>query len=175
MEGKQETWGAIETARKLVTRRLFHVFGDPSMQIYTASPQKIQTPDVYRIDDTIYVETKDGDARISFYALSTKHVDTYHGTNISYQTPSDDVIICVSRHNYIPYITNANIYIQNETINNNKTYLGNVVKVGRNVTDKKTQGDVIVNSGNVSITAKGVEMQSGTKISKGAVFRINNP
>ena len=174
----RETWGATGSLLYLnSTRRMFHLFGDPSMQIYTECPTKIQAPDVFRVDNTVYVEITDGDARISFYSPSTKHVDTYYGTNISYPIGSDDIIICISRHNCIPYITNVNnlVYIQNETINGNRTYSGNAFKIGKNVTDKKTQGDVIIENGNVSITGKSVELQSGTKISKGAVFKIDNP
>jgi hypothetical protein len=67
------------------------------------------------------------------------------------------------------------LYIQNETINENRVYSGNTIKVGKNVTNKKEHGDVIVNNGNVSITGKRVELQSGTKVSKNAILRINNP
>lgn len=100
----------------------------------------------------------------------------HYGTNVNYQTVSDDVVICISRHNNIPYITHSNklVYIQNEIINNNRDYIGETIKVGRNVTDKKVYGDVIVNNGNVSITGKRVELQSGTKITQGAVLKINN-
>ena len=177
MARMRETWGAVEIGRRITTQRLFHLFGDPSMQIYTECPTKMQTPDVYRVDNTIYVETKDGDARISFYTPSTQQVDTYYGTNVSYQIASDEVVICISRHNNIPYVTNANslVYIQNENINGNQTYLGNTFKIGRNVTDKKTQGDVIFNSGNVNIIGNSVELQSGAKVSIGAVLKIGNP
>ena len=104
-------------------------------------------------------------------------MDTYYGTNVNYQTDSDEVIVCVSRHNHIPYITNANnlVYIQNETINDNRVYFGNTIKVGKNVTNKKTPGNVIINNGNVNITGNRVELQSGTKVSKGAVLRIKTP
>ena len=98
-------------------------------------------------------------------------------TNVNYQTDSNEVIVCVSRHNHIPYITNANnlVYIQNETINDNRVYSGNTIKVGRNVTSKKTSGDVIINSGNVNMVGNRVELQAGTKVSKGAVLKINTP
>ena len=39
----------------------------------------------------------------------------------------------------------------------------------------KTQGDVIFNSGNVNIIGNSVELQSGAKVSKGAVLKIGNP
>ena len=182
MARMQETWGAIpETERYKFrlkyTRELFHVFGDPSMQIYTDCPVSIQTPNVFRMDNIVYVEVKDGDARISFYDPLTKNVDTFYGDNISYPISSNDMIICISRHNYIPYITNVNdlVYIQNETITDNRSYSGNVVKIGDKLTDKKAHGDVLINSGNVNITANRVELQSGVKISKGATFKIDNP
>ncbi len=173
----KETWGATRKTGALHTQRLFHLFGDPSMQIYTDCPTSIQTPNISRVGDTIYVEVQDGDARISFYTPSIKHVDTYYGTNVNYQTDSDEVIVCISRHNHIPYITNANnlVYIQNETINDNRVYSGNTIKVGRNVTSKKTSGDVIINSGNVNMVGNRVELQAGTKVSKGAVLKIRTP
>lgn len=176
----QETWGALSTKwHKSYTtkysRELFHLFGDPSMQIITNCPTNIQTPDVYLVDDTIFVHIKDGDARISFYTPSTKQVDTYYGTSIRHKITSYDVNVCISRHNYVPYITNANVYIQNEAITDNRKYLGNIVKIGRNVTDRRAQGDVVVNSSNVSIKGKSVELQSGVKVSKGATLKIDNP
>lgn len=67
------------------------------------------------------------------------------------------------------------MYIQNKTINGDQTYSGNIVKVGKNLTDKKAHGDVIVNSGNVNIVGNKVELHSGTRITKGAVFKIDNP
>jgi hypothetical protein len=181
MTRMQETWGVMTKEENkyqtLRTREIFHVFGDPSMQIYTDCPTDILSPEVCRIEDTIYVTVKDGDARISFYTPATNLVDAYYGTNICYHTYSDDVIVCISRHNYIPYIIHSNdmLYIQNETINENRVYSGNTIKVGKNVTNKKEHGDVIVNNGNVSITGKRVELQSGTKVSKNAILRINNP
>ena len=53
--------------------------------------------------------------------------------------------------------------------------MGNTFKIGRNVTYKRAQGDVIINSSNVCITGKSVELQSGVKISKGTTFKIENP
>ena len=102
-------------------------------------------------------------------------MDTYYGTSIRHKITSYDVNVCISRHNYVPYITNANVYIQNEAITDNRKYLGNIVKIGRNVTDRRAQGDVVVNSSNVSIKGKSVELQSGVKVSKGATLKIDNP
>ena len=122
-------------------------------------------------------EVKDGEARISFYTPSTQQVDTYNGTSASYHTTADDVRICISRHNYVPYVTNTinQVYIQNETINADRTYSGNIIKAGKNVTDKKASGNVVINSGTVNMVGNRVELQAGTKVSKGAVLKIDNP
>ena len=173
----QETWGATRTSGANYTRSLFHLFGDPSMKIYTESPISIQNPQICRIDNTIYVDVNDGDALISFYTPSTKQVDSFLGNSISYQTTADDVIICISRHNCIPYIVNSNnlLYIQNETINNNRTYIGNTIMMGKNVTDKKMQGDVIINTGIIEFIGQKVLLKGGIRISDETRFLINTP
>ncbi|MBQ8219644.1 MAG: hypothetical protein IJZ31_00315 [Bacteroidaceae bacterium] len=174
----KETWGSTRTSGAEYTRELFHLFGDPSMQIYTSCPTNIQIPEVCRINNSIYVKVKDGEAHISFYTPSTQQVATYDRSNVVYQTESNDVIICISRHDCIPYITNISnnpVYIQNETTSEDKNYSGNIIKTGRNVTDKSTTGDVTFNSGTVNMVGNRVELQAGTKVSKGAVLRIDKP
>ena len=50
-----------------------------------------------------------------------------------------------------------------------------IAEVGRNVTNKKSQGNVVINSGNVNIVGNRVELQAGTKVPKGAVLKIGTP
>lgn len=53
--------------------------------------------------------------------------------------------------------------------------MGNTFTIGKNVTGKKAPGNVVINSSNVSIKGKSVELQSGVKVSKGATLKIDNP
>ena len=89
------------------------------MQLLTETPKQIETPEISRINNIVNVKLTDGNARVSFYNLDTNDVDTYWGDNIEYATTTENLSICISRHNYIPYITTSanTIFIQNETIN----------------------------------------------------------
>ena len=53
--------------------------------------------------------------------------------------------------------------------------MGNTFKIGRNVTDKKAPGNVVINSSTVNMVGNRVELQAGTKVSKGTVLKIDNP
>ena len=78
----------------------------------------------------------------------------------------NSVTICIDRHNCIPYIAtyHRNEYIQNETISDNRTYIGKTIKAGRSVTTTKPVGDVIINGANLVIQGGNVELHPGTTI-----------
>jgi hypothetical protein len=149
------------------TREIFHLYGDPSMMMYTEQPIPIEQPSIFVKGDTIKVRTTDGDARISFHTLGTaSEVDSYLGSSVNYITTADSVNICIDRHNCIPYIFtyHRNEYIQNDTISDNHTYLGKNIKAGRNVTTTKPEGDVVFNGANIVIQGGNVELHPGTTI-----------
>ena len=109
----------------------------------------------------------DGEARISFYTPdSTQRVDSYIGSSVDYSTTADNIIICIDRHNCIPYVVtyHRNEYIQNENITDNRIYVGKHIKTGRNVTSTKPEGDVIIDGANIIINGGNVELHPGTTI-----------
>lgn len=71
--------------------------------------------------------------------------------------------------------SNNLLYIQNKTINNNRTYIGNTIMMGKNVTDKKMQGDVIINTGIIEFIGQKVLLKGDIRISDEARFLINTP
>lgn len=155
---------------RLYTRELYHCFGDPSMMIRTEVPQKF-LPTIRRTDGIISVNTNCDSTRISFYTPATNQVDSYFGRTIDYPTTADSVIVCINKHNYIPFIVNCdkNVYIQNENINDERTYVGENILVGKNVTTLKEQGEVIIQNANVKLQGKEVILQSGTTITNSNV------
>ncbi len=161
---------------ELCTQEVFHCFGDPSMQLYTEIPKQIVTPEISRIDNKIYVKLMDGPARVSFYNHDTQKVDAFLGNNIEYITTTNNISICISRHNYIPYITTSvnTIYIQNETICEDRQYNTTNLYVGKNVTNKKSQGNVIFNGATIDINSKNVIFAPGTIIKNGTKVNITN-
>ena len=153
--------------RNLYNREIFHLFGDPSMMIYTEQPVAINNPQINVDNNTISVRTTDGDARISFYTPGTfPVVDSYLGDSVSYTTMADSVIICIDRHNCIPYVVTyyKNGFIQNETIGDSRTYVGKNIKIGHSVTATKPEGDVVINGADVVIHGGEVELHPGTTI-----------
>lgn len=171
----KSTYGQQEYAK--YTHEIFHYFGDPSMQIYTETPKPIEEPEIIRIDNKIYVHMPDGDARVSFYNPITKKVDAFLGNNIEYTTTTDSISICISRHNYIPYITTTvdKVYIQNEVISQDRQYNATSLEVGKNVTDKKATGNVIFEGGTIYINSKNTIFAPGTIIRTGAKLNVTTP
>ena len=102
-------------------------------------------------------------------------MDSYLGNSVDYTTTADSVIICIDRHNCIPYIVTyyKNEFIQNETITDSRTYVGKNIKVGRNVTTTKPEVDVLFNGAHVEIRGGDVIIEDGTTIKRSNV--VINP
>ena len=153
------------------------------MEIWTDTPQMIDNPLVVRTKDSIFVQVNDEEARITVYypAFEENHpagcVYSYVGTELSSTLDDDDVIVCIDRHNCIPYVVNgADIYyLQNDTISGNRTITGNRIIAGRNVTDKRAPGKMVFDGGGtVNINGKKrVELHPGTEIKIGTKVIIN--
>ena len=147
-------------------REIFHCFGDPSMMIYTDAPAVFSNPVVDIHDENIVVQTVEDSVRISFYNLNTKQVNSYIGNHVEYPLGNDEIVVCLDKHNYVPYIVNCakNIYIQNETIANDCIYKGNSILSGTSVTSSKPSGDVIIQGANVKMKGKTVVLHPKTTI-----------
>ena len=168
--GMAHLWEIGGYLNRMYTRELFHCFGDPSMKIRTEVPQKF-LPTIRRTNGVISVNANCDSTRISFYTPATKQVDSYFGRTINYSTTADSVIVCIDKHNYIPFIVNCdkNVYVQNENINDERTYVGENILIGKNVTTLKEQGEVIIQNANVKFQGKEVILQSGTTITNSNV------
>lgn len=152
-----------------------HCFGDPSMQIWTDIPHNFEEPSIVRTKDSIFVQVNDGEARITFYAPSTGHVDSYVGTSVRYAALEDSITICINRHNYIPYIRECNIvFLQNETLTGTQNIEAEFILAGSHVTDQKPTGSLIMDGGNIRLNGRNkVELHSGTRIEHGTKVIIN--
>ena len=148
------------------TREIFHCFGDPSMMIYTDVPMHFSNPIVNIHNDTIFVQTTEDSVRISIYNLNTQHVDSYLGNHIEYPLGNDEIKVCLDKHNYIPYIINCgnSVFIQNETVNDTRTYKGNNISVGKSVTSTKPTGEVLINGANIKMNGKTIILDAGTTV-----------
>jgi len=168
-----EVYGDVfhsKTSTCLYTRKLFHCFGDPSMRIRTENPNKF-SPVIKRDKGIITVNTNENNTKITFYIPETNHIDSYIGRAIEYIADTANVIICLDKQNYIPYIVNSceNINIQNETIEDKRVYVGDTIRIGRNVTTSKSPGDVIIQGADITLDGRKVVFHKGTSINSSNV------
>lgn len=154
----------------LYTSRIFHCFGDPSMRIYTQQPTTFDNATITRNNGTISVNAGEGNAEISFYNKTTGEVKRYSGLQATYNCGTNDVSVCISGPNKIPYVDP--IFLQNEVINGPVEYSGGTIKAGYSVTDQKSYGDVYFNSGEITIKGNSVEFHGGTNVELGTELKI---
>ena len=152
-------------------REIYHCFGDPSMMIYTDVPQSFQNPQITYKNGKVYISTTEDDVRISFYTPSSNHVDSYIGNYIEYPTTADSVYICLDKHNYIPFVQtyHKDLFIQNETISEHRSYLGKSILVGNHVTNAKPTGDVYIQGADIKMEGENVMLMPGTTITNSNV------
>ena len=112
--------------------------------------------------------------KITFYDKTTGDVKSYYGCHAAYANPSDSLVICLDRHNYIPFIWDytKDVYIQNEYIQGEiRDYRGNTIYVGNNVTATKPEGEVNIQNSHISINGKRLELHAGTRIDRNFLFQ----
>jgi len=155
------------------TRKIFHCFGDPTMDIRTEQPTHFRNVSVTTDNLNYYVSTTDT-ATVTFYNTITKDITSYCGTTVTHPY-ANGIRICLSAPNKIPYIQDGDtVCIQNETIAESTTYQANVIKVGRNVTSLKPVGDVYITNGQTTLIGNSIELNAGTTVSQGASLEIRN-
>jgi len=154
----------------LYTCQIFHCFGDPSMRIYTQQPTAFDNATITRSNGTISVNAGENNAEISFYNKTTGEVKRYSTLQATYNCGTNDVSVCISGPNKIPYVDP--LFLQNEVINGPVEYNGGTIKAGYSVTDQRSFGDVYFNSGEITIKGNSVEFHSGTNVELGTELKV---
>ncbi|MDE6638197.1 MAG: hypothetical protein K2K32_08190, partial [Muribaculaceae bacterium] len=171
-----EIYGGSDSYSKY-TKELFHCFGDPSMYFPTSVPTSFDNVSCNRELNKVSIYSRES-ATITFYDLILNKVTSYNGTYATYETSHpQNISICISGHNKIPYIQLGEqpetVYIQNENIYGPRSYSSDIVKIGSNVTDEKTEGQVIFNSGSITINTAKLHIEPQTTISNKTTFKVN--
>lgn len=90
---------------RIVTKEIYHCFGDPSLQILTEMPAPFSGVSVTRGNGCVTVGNGGETARITFVNRRTGEVVSHIAPSAVYTTADfEDVDVCVSGHNRIPYI-----------------------------------------------------------------------
>lgn len=66
------------------------------------------------------------------------------------------------------------VFVQNETITGTRTITADNIYVGKDVTDRKEQGDVVLGQGNITLEAGVVYIKNSTFVPVGTTLKIEN-
>lgn len=152
--------------------------GDPETPLYTANPASFTNVIISGNGLTITVTTGVDGCKIA--VTSGKYGANYYnvadGVNTyTFEDVPKNYSIVISKHNYVPYVYESSLYIQNEEISANRSYNAKDVFIGRNVTTDKPEGNVIIEAdAQVIINTQGTTIiKNGFKVENGATFEIN--
>ena len=157
-----------------------NLMGDPEMPVYLSKPKSFHNVDIQFLNDSIYVNAGIEGFDICFINQSDS-TDYYIARNISdsvavFSRLNGAFDVCLTKPGYVPCsIICENSYLQNITLTATKNYDSKYVMIGSNVTNKLTQGPVVVNNGSTKIKARhGATITKDLVVNQGAEFIITN-
>ena len=155
-----------------------NILGDPEVEMWTDIPQTITDYTITRNSNDIQVSGNLPDSCIIAYCDNAGHAGQvlYSGTgSINLTNISPNSCIMLYKHNYLPTI--APVEMQNETLSKSQFVFASEYKIGRNVDNNRTTGNVIIENGvEYEIEATGdVLIDAGTIVKNGGTLRVWTP
>ena len=154
--------------------------GDPTLEIWTATPQSFGNVDLTENNGNITITTEYSGSylvSISDEEGNLIYSSSVYGNNCTFTKPSGNFYIGITKHNYIPHVIYYNIdaeTIQNVTFTFDGYYHHTPWAIGYGVSPDPA-GNVTVKSGSKLIIengAGGVYIDYGFKCEKGAILDI---
>lgn len=157
-----------------------NLFGCPETEIWTATPSLFSSASVSENGSDVTVNSGGVsgcticvmsalDNGSSYYDVET-NVSSYTFTSVP-----QPYLVTITKHDYIPYLKDPdNIYIQDETITNDRYIYGVNFFAGENVTNQLPQGPVVItNNSNVIFDySNGVSLEGGFEVQSGSTFEV---
>lgn len=169
----QQTW---EVSR--YQNEIYHYFGDPTMEMYTAVPSSFSGVTVTDNVTSVTVNAAVSNCKITICSLLDMGATCYEVANDVSSYTFNDIVkpyyITVSKHNYKPYIYPQDLYIQNYAFTQYRLFEGININVGSNVTNSYSQGPVTIESGaNVTLNAdQNVLLANDFEVKLGSTFEV---
>lgn len=155
---------------------IFLCGGDPTLEIWTGTPQTFNDVSIEKNNTSITVSTTACSgftvSVVSDSGVLIENVSTT-GSSCTFTAPSGNFYVALNRHNYYPYVIycSESEYVQNETIAYNTIYFHTPLNIGYNVTNNVPYGNVVINPG-VKVSIKngtgGVTLKNGFECKNGA-------
>ena len=164
-------------AYRKITLELFHYFGDPTMEIWTANPQEFTNVTITESSNNLTINTGVPNCTVCVHSLldnGSSYYEVQNGQVVSFSNVPKPYMVSIKKHNYIPYFYTQDVYIQNYTFTENAMIVGRNIYIGQNVTTSLPQGPVIINNG-VNVYFKPTEniyFNSGFEVQLGGTFEV---
>ena len=147
-----------------------HLFGDPTLSLYTQEPICID-PDITTSENMVLVNADAGDVG-NFKVTLTSQLDptdaskmkVAYGNNVKFNNVNYPYLVTIQKNNYNTFVGSGVNYIQNQTFNKDANIVGDYIYVGSNVKSLATAGPVSYTAGNVNLVAESkVYLKKGFK------------
>ena len=181
----QSTSANWEQDQNIQMFQRYHIFGDPSMGIYTGKAEDLNKVIINQINKCISINTNGiKDCRVILRpinevdSLSFQMADHLSGI-FTFAYNDCDYQIIILKHNCVPvYKTLAdidNVYLQNQAQTNRKSYNGHNIYAGSNVTTEYPTGNYTIKAGaHLELNySKTVTLSKGFSIIKGGTLEVN--
>lgn len=154
--------------------------GDPSLEIWTGTPQHIGGVGINFLYDSLILECDLIDGYYVSVVSENGELLNRVNTNTAYcsfDRPSQNCYIVINRHNYFPYILyydTESHNIQNTTFEKDILYVATPLHIGENLTNDIDYGKVIVPNGRKVFIKKGngVLISGGFECKQGGLIDI---
>ena len=148
--------------------------GDPTIELWTDTPQEYSSINVTRAENSITVSSLDNDSTIIAFCDNDNNTgySLAQSTSVTLNSVSPNSTIMLYKHNYIPYI--APLALQNINLDKSQYVLASDVTAGFSIDSNRLAGNVVVTSGTeYEIEATGtVTLENGFKVEEGATFAV---
>lgn len=152
---------------------------DPEMPVFIDIPSEFEDVSISLSNGSLTVTTGEQDCRICVSSYDDYGNSYYTVTNAVdsqiYDIGDTTCYVCVTKPGFIPYIAvvGTDVYIQNETYNNQAEIRARNIFAGKDVTTSKPTGPVIIQNGSVKMNAtNGATLCEGFEVRIGAELEI---
>ena len=167
-----------------------NLLGDPEMPIYIKEPKEIlkfayYESDVLHIeisDDAYYDQETRDKLRVCVMSLGDGGHSYYWTQNLGHirsdwiEIPPIDCSVCITQPGFKPKVFNIlrSGYLQNEILEGETYCISNTLTAGRDVTNLKPQGNVVIKNGSAKFfSPNGTTIQNYFEVQKGATLIID--
>lgn len=150
------------------------LIGCPEFEMWTDIPSVYDDISVTRSNSSITVagnELNDSKVAITSGINGLPEIKIVTGASVTINEVSPNSVVTVYKHNAIPYI--ATLYLQNDTLRSSQYLHVNNVHIGKAVDTNRTEGDVVLKSGTLTLESGGdIWIDEGVIIENGATLII---